>query len=268
MAKKTIFYSDPVNDDFAHAALEPKPLPRDFPFVIRNPFWRAAEFVCYRMIATPLIWIIGKTVFGLRIKNRRELRKLRGTGYYLYGNHTQDVMDAWSPALIGFPKFTHVVVSPQAVSSPALRVPVQLLGGIPVPRDVSGIREFKKALSYRVGQKRAVAVYPEAHIWPWYTGIRPFPDTSFTYPVKDGVPAVAFVTTYRKRRILKKLPPRLTLTVSGRFYPDASLDERAARKKLRDQVYDFMCREASSPDNYAYYDYIAANAPGSKEKAV
>ena len=265
MAKKTLYYTDLENDDFASVALDPKPLTPDFPFVIKNPFWRVLEFVCYRMIATPVIWLIGKIGFGLRIKNRRELRKLRGTGYYMFGNHTQDMMDAYSPTLVNFPRFTHIVVGSQAVASPALRVPVQLLGGIPVPNEVPGLRAFMKALSYRIGQKRVITIYPEAHIWPWYTGIRPFSDKSFTYPVKDGVPAVAFVTTYRRRKIFKKLPPRLTVTVSEPFYPDASLDEHGARKKLRDQVCDFMCREASAEGNYAYYDYVRKDANERKE---
>lgn len=265
MAEKTLYYTDPENDDFAPVALEPKPLKANFPFVIKNPFWCAAEFVFYRIIATPLIWIISKAGFGLRIKNRRALKKLRGTGYYMYGNHTQDMMDAYSPTLVNFPRFTHIAVSPQTVASPALRIPVQLLGGIPVPRDAAGLRAFMKALSYRVSQKRVVTVYPEAHIWPWYTGIRPFSDKSFMYPVKDNVPVVACVTTYRKRRIFKKLPPLMTVTVSDPFYPDRSLDDRRARKKLRDQVYDFMCSISSSPDNYAYYEYVRKDKDGVTE---
>ena len=76
---------------------------------------------------------------------------------------------------------------------------------------------------------------------------------------------MAFVTTYRKRKLFQKLPPRLTVTVSEPFYPDASLDERGARKKLRDQVYNFMCREASAEDNYAYYDYVRKDANKHKE---
>ena len=113
-----------------------------------------------------------------------------------------------------------------------------------------------KALSLRIKQKRTVTVYPEAHIWPWYTGIRPFPAVSFAYPVKDGVPAVAFVTTYRKRKLFTKLPPLITVTLSEPFYPDCSLSKSEAREKLCRQVYDFMCEKAKRPDNYAYYDYV------------
>ena len=266
MAKKTLYYKDPLNDDFANTAIAPKPLQPDFPFIIKNPFWRIAEFIAYRLIATPLVWLIGKIGYGLRIKNKRALRKLRRTGYYLYGNHTQGMMDAYTPSLIAFPKFAHIVVSPQTVSSTALRIPVQLLGGIPVPGNIKGILDFMKALSLRTSQKRVVTIYPEAHIWPWYTGIRPFSDVSFTYPVKDGVPAVAFVTTYRARKLFKNRPPRLTVTLSEPFYPDPALSAADARKKLRDEVYDFMCRESSKPDNCAYYVYIRQDDENETDK--
>ena len=265
MAKKTIYYSDLQNDDFAKVALEPRPLPDGFPYVITNPFWRAAEFFAYRLIATPIVWLIGKIGFGLRIKNRKAVRKLKKTGYYLYGNHTQNMMDAYTPTLITFPKHAHIVVSPQTVSSTALRIPVQLLGGIPTPGNVKGLRGFTKALSLRINQNRAVTVYPEAHIWPWFTGIRPFSDASFTFPVKDGVPAVAFVTTFRKRKLFTKFPPCLTVTVSEPFYPDASLSNSEAKQQLRNKVYDFMCKEASRPDNYAYYDYVCRSAENKTE---
>ena len=256
MAKKTFTYSDPLTEDFANTAIDPKPVPADFPFVVGNPFWRVLEFIAYRLIATPLVWLIGKIGFGLRIENRKALRPLRKTGYYLYGNHTQGMMDAYTPSLITFPKPAHIIVGPADVANPFLGLPVRLLGGIPIPDGIKGKLAFMRALSKRIGQKRAVTVYPEAHIWPWYTGIRPFTDVSFTYPVQDGVPVVAFVTTYRKRKLFPDRPPRLTVTVSEPFWPDPSLSRAEARQKLREQVYEFMCAEAARPDNYAYYDYV------------
>ena len=255
MAKKIIYYEDAVHDDFAGNNIRAKTVPADFPFAIRNPFWLILEFVLYRLIATPLVWLIGKLGFGLKIKNRKALRGLRGTGYFLYGNHTQGMMDAYTPTLVSFPRHAHIVTGPEAVSVPVLRRLVQLLGGIPLPGTVHGYRPFSEALHLRIRQKRTLAIYPEAHIWPWYTGIRPFPDGSFSYPVRENVPVVAYVTTYRQRRIFKQLWPCMTVTLSEPFYPDPTLPPRAARKKLRDEVYGFMCRVSSAPGNYAYYEY-------------
>ena len=255
MGKKIIYYEDAAHDDFAGNHIQAKTVPTDFPYAIQNPFWRILECLLYRLIATPLVWLIGKVGFGLKIKNRKALRRLRGTGYFLYGNHTQGMMDAYTPTLAAFPRHAHIITGPEAVSVPVLRRLVQLLGGIPLPGTMKGHRPFLAALHSRVRQKRVVAVYPEAHIWPWYTGIRSFPDGSFSYPVRENVPVVAFVTTYRQRKIFKKLWPCMTVTLSDPFYPDPALSPREARQKLRNGVYDFMCRTAAAPDNYAYFEY-------------
>ena len=258
MAKKTILYRDPLHDDFANNNIRTKSVPADFPFVLKGPVWAVLEFIVYRLIATPLVWLIGKAGFGLRIKNRKVLRKLRKTGFYLYGNHTQTMMDAYTPTLCVFPRHAHVVTGPDAVSIPMIRRIVQLLGAIPLPDTAKGFRSFLSALEHRIGRNRVVTVYPEAHIWPWYTGVRPFPDGSFGYPVKQGVPAVAFVTTFRRRKIFKKLWPCLTVTLSEPFWPDPALPGREARQKLRDQVYGFMAEKTAQPDNYVYYEYRQA----------
>lgn len=255
MAKKVIYYEDALNDDFAGNDIQVTPVPADFPFAIRNPFWRILECILYRLIATPLVFLIGKLGFGLKIKNRKALKALRGKGYFLYGNHTQNMMDAYTPTLAVFPRHAHIVTGPAAVSIPVVRRFVQLLGGIPLPGSVKGYRPFLEALHLRIEQKRIVTIYPEAHIWPWYTGIRPFPDSSFAYPVRENAPVVAFATTFRKRKVFKRLWPCLTVTLSEPFYPDPSLSAREAKKKLRDEVYSFLCKTAAAPDNYVYYEY-------------
>lgn len=265
MAKNTIYYSDPIHDDFANNQIKTKQIPADYPFVIRNPFWLVLEFIVYRLIATPLVWLIGKVGFGLRIKNRKVIRRMRKTGFYLFGNHTQAMMDAYTPSLCAFPHKAYIVANPDAVSIPGIRRIVQMLGAIPLPSTTHGYQRFIQALSYRTSRKKAVAIYPEAHIWPWYTGIRPFPDSSFAYPVAQGVPAIAFVTTYRKRRLFKNLPPCMTVTLSEPFYPDLSIHPRQAKKQLRDAVYRFMCRTVSDSENYAYYDYVFASKESAKE---
>ena len=267
MAKKTVCYQDPLNDDFASNNLSSPEIPADFPFAVTNIFWRILEFIVYWIIGIPIIFLIGKIGFGLRIRNRKVLKKLKGTGFYLYANHTQEMMDAYSPHLAMFPRHDHIIVSPPAVSLPFVRKIVQFLGGIPIPSTAKGFPRFLGALSLRIREKRVITIYPEAHIWPWYTGIRPFPATSFAYPVRDNVPVLAMVTTYRERKIFKKLWPCITLTLSEPFFPDPAKDQRSAKQDLRDKVYDFMCREVSRPDNYVYVEYVqTADAPAESSR--
>ena len=256
--KATVRFTNEKNDDFAGNNIKAEPIGPDFKYVRRGFLWRAAEFFMYRIVATPLVFLMGKLLYGLRIKNRRALLRIRGTGYFLYGNHTQNMMDAYTPSLSAFPKHVHIVTSPEAVSIKGIRALVSMLGGIPVPDGVKGISPFRSAIEERIKEGRVVAVYPEGHIWPWYNKIRDFSDVSFDYPVTLGVPCVAFVTTFRKRKIIKNGHPYLTVTLSDPFYPDSGVPRAEARRDLRDRVHAFMTDVASDPDNYEFIKYEKA----------
>lgn len=255
-AERVIYYSDPLHDDFAGTKINTCTLGEDFPLVRRGPVWRILAFVVYYLIAIPLVWLMAKLFLGLKFENRRVLRQLRGTAFFLYGNHTQ-VLDAYVPPLAAFPKRAYTVAGPDAVSIPGIRRLVMLLGALPIPTERSAMRGFLEAVSIRCREKACVAVYPEAHIWPYYTGIRPFPDTSFHYPVKENVPAVAMVTTYRKRRGLFRLckRPGMTVTFSQPMYPDQALHPRKAQTELRDRVFAFMAGTATERNQVQYIRY-------------
>jgi len=253
--EKVIYYSDALNDDFAGTNINTRSISEDYDYVPSSPLWKAAAFVVYRIIATPLVWLICRLVCGLRIKNRKALRQLRGKGFFMYGNHTHGMADAFTPTLTAFPHRAHIVVNPDAVSIPGLGQIVAMLGAMPLPDSVGGMRNLRNAIEHRYGQGRVIAIYPEAHIWPYYTGVRPFSASSFAYPVRLNAPCVAFAATYRQRRIFKSLPPLMTVTVSEPFYPDSTLSGHAARQKLRDEVYDFLRQTVCTPENYEYIRY-------------
>jgi 1-acyl-sn-glycerol-3-phosphate acyltransferase len=252
--KKILYYSDPRNDDFAQNGIEEKPLPEDFTYIHQGPFWRALAFFVYRILATPVGFLASRLWYGVRVHNRKALAQVKGSAF-LYINHTQSFHDAYMPILLAWPRKNYVVVSPTAVSAPILSQLVQLLGGIPVPHDLNGLRRFRQALEQRSREGAVITIYPEAHIWPYYTGIRPFPDSSFAYPAKLDTPVFAAVTTYRQRRIFKNARPLIDVTIGGPFYPDKSLPDKKARALLRQQVYDFMTETAAQPGNAAYYEY-------------
>ena len=262
---RVVYYRDPLRDDFADTHIQTEPIPPEYPFVRTSPLYRIAAFLLYYPVAIPLVWLITKVYLGLRIRGRRHLRGLRG-GVYLYGNHTQP-LDAFLGPLVAFPRRAYVICNPDAVSIPGLRTVVQMLGGIPIPETRAAMPGFLQALRRRVEQGAAVTIFPEAHIWPFCTGIRPFPDVSFRYPAEEGRPAVAMVATYRRRRGLFFWcrRPGMTLTVSEPFYPDPALPRREARQKLRDQVYAFMRRYADAPDSVSYVRYV--QIPAEEETA-
>lgn len=254
--KKTVYYSDPLNDDFAGTKISRKKVDGDFPFVRSGLLWRIFSSFLYYLVAVPVVWVYTRLVMGMKIKNRRVLRKLKKTGFFLYGNHTQ-LLDPLIPPMVTFPKRAYTVANPDAVSIRFLKNIVMMLGAIPLPTSFSGMQRFLSAVEARCAGKNGIAIYPEAHVWPYYTGIRPFRSASFRYPAKLGVPAIAMVTTYRRRRGLLRLfgRPAVTVTLSEPFYPDRTLGTREAQERLCRDVYDFMVKTSAGKENVEYIRY-------------
>ena len=120
------------------------------------------------------------------------------------------------------------------------------LGALPLPSNLKAMRNFKEAIHTRIRQGNVMVIYPEAHIWPYYTGIRDFHATSMKYPVELDTPSFAMTTTSRKRRFGNK--PRTVTYLDGPFYPDQNLPPRARTQALRDQIYDAMVRRSQEND--------------------
>ena len=243
MEKRTvIYYTDELRDEFSTAVITPKAIDDTYVYCHDGFFKKLTHFFWYRVVATPIGFFYAKLAHGHRIVGKRILRLHKKQGYFLYGNHTQAIGDAVIPTMLTTPKDAYVIVHPNNVSMPYLGRVTPSMGALPLPDNLAAYRNFIKAVERRATEGHAVVIYPEAHIWPYYTGIRPFPDDAFAYPVKLELPVFCFTNTYQKKKHGKK--PRIVTYVDGPFYPDASLPPRQRRKDLRDRVYEQMCRRA------------------------
>ncbi len=265
-AKKVIYYRDELHDDFAGTNIRQKPLGKDYRYVNDNVFARMGTWIVYYLIALPIVFLLQKLVVRQKIVNRKLLKECKKQGCFLYANHTMAMGDAFTGPLMSAPKKCYVIVNPDAVSIKGLRTIVKMLGGIPL---ASGFEEGKKmvqCVKRRIEQGSAVMIYPEAHIWPYYTGIRPFASNSFKYPVNLDVPVFCVTNCYQKSLFFKR--PKVVAIVDGPFYPDKTLPKAERVEKLRNQVYETMCRRAEKYSTYAYVEYVKRSAEPLEAYAV
>ena len=249
------YYSDEVHDDFANTNIKAKPLPADFKYHSNNILVRLRSFVLYRIIATPAAFIYAKLIRGIKYVNKKCLKGYKNSGCFIYGNHTAFVCDAFNPTLLAFPRPAKVMVSEDSTSIKGIRWLLMDLGALPIPSNLHLMPAFNGEIERAVDKKHWIAIYPEAHIWPYYTGIRQFPAVSFRYPVKLNTPVFAYTMTFQKRRFLPG--PKITVYVDGPFLPDTSLPAKQAQKKLRDEVYAAMKARADEHSTYEYrYKYV------------
>lgn len=251
MHKKIIYYREENTDDFANTNIKTKPLRDNYKYIHKNIFWKTASFILYRLIAQPLVFLFTKIVFLQRFRNKAVLKKVKNKGAYVYANHTNMLMDAYMPSLLRYKKRGYIIVGPDAMSIPGLNNILEMLGAIPLGSTLSQNKEMFDCIKTRVSQNNLVVIYPEAHIWPYYTGIRSFPAASFGYPVYDDSPVFALTNCYKKRRFCRL--PRVVTYLDGPFYPDKTLPMSERKKQLRNQCYNAMKERT---EKYSTYNYI------------
>lgn len=242
--QRVIYYRDEQNDEFAGDDITPKKIDGSYRYLREDLPGRAAHVLCYHVLAIPLAFFYMKLYFGHRVVNREILRKAEPGAFFLYGNHTHPIADALIPTMVSMPKEVSVIVHPNNVSMPVLGRITPSLGALPLPDDREAAKHFLQAITTRVRQGSCIMIYPEAHIWPYYTKIRPFPDTSFRYPVQYRTPVYCLTNTYQKRRYGSR--PRLVTYLDGPFFPDETLPAAQQKKQLRNQVYEAMTARAKN----------------------
>ncbi len=253
-------YSDPLRDDFSSKKIKTAKVGNNFKYIHKNPIWRFFAFLVYYLFAIPTLWFYVILFRRVKFINKKNFKKVKKQKAFLYGNHTAYLLDACIPNFITLPHRNKIIVSPDAVSIKGIKNLTQMLGALPVPTDFSAMKNFYKAVMY-YHKKFHLTIYPEAHIWPYYTGIRPFKDISFGYPVKLNAPVVAFCVCYSKPRgVFAKLRKvNITVHVSEPFYPDLSKSEKEAKQELRDKVINFMKITTQKYSTFSPCDYIQIN---------
>ena len=256
--KERVFYyaseeDDPIKTD-EQERKEKVLLPEGYEFIPKNLFVRLYSAILFRGFKV-FARFYAKFYLHMDVKGREKFKKARGKGYVIYANHTNPFHDAFSPALVADRRI-FTIISPVNLKLPGIGKYLPMIGGIPLGTNPDEKKAMNEAVDKRLKQKKCLVIYPEAHVWPYYTKIRKFPagDKSFKYPVRNGLPIFTMTTTYHKSKVKGQERPDMTVYVDGPFYPDSKLSEDENRAKLAQEAYDSMVKW-SKKSSYEYFDY-------------
>lgn len=245
--RKERYYSS-FDEDFHQNGIEYK-LPDDYKWIDGSLKFRICSEIIYG-VALVISGIACRLAYGVKFYGREKLKETKG-GCFIYANHTCAVGDVFHPALACMPRRIYTLINPINFSLSFIGKLLKPLGALPVANTLSGMKSLESAIFERFSQGHAIVVYPEAHLWDYYTDIRPFSDVSFRYPAKLSAPVYSMTTVYRKRRLFKR--PKISIYIDGPFYADGNLREKTAR--LHGKVYESML-ENSKQSNCEYIRYI------------
>jgi len=252
--KRIIYYRDAAKEDYAGTNINTQNVDADFPFAPKSVIWRFFAWIAYYVIAIPLVFFYCYAICGFRVKNRKAIRSVRKSGFFLFANHSH-FTDAFLAPIVAFPKRAFVIAGPDTVSIKGIRTFVQMLGAIPIPQGLKAMTPFLEAIKLRSEQKSCISVFPEAHMWNYCTFLRPLKTGSFRYPVTFRMPSVAVAVTYQKRRPNWIKQPKRTVFISEPFYPDDTLSAKEAQRKLQNDVESFLKEKLETYSVYHYFDY-------------
>ena len=195
------------------------------------------------LIAYPILFLITKIFLGLKVEGRENLSKV-GDEYIVVANHI-NMIDCAMIALSIFPRVPYFLTLQSNLEIPFIKYLVMLFRGIPIPRNKSGKEKMVNTINKLLKKGEVVGIYPEGHLIPYCDTIREFKDGAFNFSVKNSVPILPIVFTYREvddiRRFTKK-KPFITLTILNPEYPKSEVSKESI-KELKQRVYRKMNSE-------------------------
>ena len=251
---KIIYYEDELNDEFSKSSIEPRIIDENYKYVHKNPLWNLCSFVLQNILSVPIKILYAKIKFRIKYIGKEKIKPYRNEGYFIYGNHTQPFADTFIPSISMYPKRNFLIVNPVNISLKGTGILVEMLGAMPIPSNKSAMKNFLEAIKQKINKGYAITIYPEAHIWPYYTKIRPFKDVSFKYPVQLEKPAFCITNTYQSYgKNNKKI--KIVSYIDGPFFPNKELTLKEQQKELRNKIYNCM-EERSKNSNIEHIKYI------------
>ena len=251
---KIIYYEDELNDEFSKSSIEPRIIDENYKYVHKNPLWNLCSFVLQNILSVPIKILYAKIKFRIKYIGKEKIKPYKNEGYFIYGNHTQPFADTFIPSIPMYPKRNFLIVNPVNISLKGTGTLVEMLGAMPIPSNKSAMKNFLEAIKQKMNKGYAITIYPEAHIWPYYTEIRPFKDVSFKYPIQLEKPAFCITNTYQSYgKNNKKI--RIVSYIDGPFYPNKELTLKEQQKELRNKIYNCM-EERSENSNIEHIKYI------------
>ncbi|RIA75527.1 1-acyl-sn-glycerol-3-phosphate acyltransferase [Anaeroplasma bactoclasticum] len=249
MKRKTYYYSS-YTDDFGITENVKKTIVGDdYKYNPSNLF----SFLWYYLIAMPIAFLIMKISFHYKFINKKIIKEVKKTGFYVYANHTNFVGDALMPSLLQYRR-NNIIVRSDTVSITGIKHLVKDLGALPLGDTYKASKNLLKEMKKRIEKKESITIYPEAHIWPYYTGIRPFSSSCMKYPIMMGVPSIAMTICYQRRRFGNK--PKMVVCLDGPFYPDLDLPNKEREEKLADDIYAALKTRTMQYSTYSINEYI------------
>ena len=225
---------------------------REKPLIPRNPLFRFFSNAFFYCIAVPLLVVFDFVWFGFRKKGTKNIKELKGNGAVIVCNHVHN-FDCTFVGLSILPRRAVFTSLAYLFRLPVVGPLIRVMGSVPVPAELSGMRKFLSELSEGAASGRLVCIYPEGMIEPYCDHLRQFREGAFAVAVRADVPVVPLVLTERPQRGIWRFKKRpcFTMEIGTPLYPIADGSVREKTKELAQRTRTIMEEMQKKPETSA-----------------
>lgn len=233
------------DDPHAHIMKPPKKrkeLDYSYKYEHKNIFYKAWSFFL-RVLALIFLPIGNYNVYRFKIKGRKNLRKLRKTGFVAVSNHVLHMDAAIIASSIFNLRKCYFIMLGENSTIPVAGSIMKALGGIPIASNTSGTVKFFSYCNKLLKKKKPILIFPEVAMWHGYKGIRPFETGGFRLAIKNNVPVLPIVITLKYRN-KKKTRYKAFFNICEPIYPDKTLQGKPASSELAERTRQVFIAES------------------------
>lgn len=251
IVKNPIFLKDKVNENYK--------------FIKKNIFFKVVSFIFYCFAFVVLFPLL--SIFYIpKVKGKKNLKNVKNTVFV--ANHSF-ILDC---ALLN----THVlkfkrpffIVNKKNMQVPVACSMIKLFKAVPIPDSIKAYKRFLYEVDTELKNKKSILIYPEGSMWPYFAKIRPFNSGAFRFSVKNNVPVIPIVLSYRKPNWLYKLlgrkKPLININILSPVYPDPNNNLKEEENKINNIVFSKMTECFSVNNSYVYINEKALKKENNK----
>ena len=234
------------NEDIIHM-YEPLDLKLDknYKYIKKGKVFSFFSNLLYYGIAFPVLTVLNKIIYDLKIEGKENIKNMQ-TGAISVSNHVL-VLDCTMIGIAFGLKKIYFTTREGSFKIPIVRKLIKLLRAIPIPTKVSNELYFVKQLDEALQEGKIIHFYPEKALWPYYEKIRNFKNGAFDFAIRNNVPVIPIVITFRNpngiRKIFKKKKDVTVKILEPITYKNEQESKKDSIKKLKWQVHKVIEKE-------------------------
>ena len=221
-----------------------------YKYVPKNRLYIFCSNILYYGIAFPILKILTKIIYDLKIEGRENIKDLE-SGAVSVSNHVL-ILDCAMIGIATSSKRIYYTASEDNFKIPFIRKLIKMLRAIPIPTNLKNREYFMEALDEELEKSNLIHFYAEGSLIPYCKEIRQLKNGAFDVAVKNNVPILPMVFTFREPQGIRKLFKKkqdVTLHILKpiKYEGDSNLDLKNQREILKENVYNEMSNKIKEP---------------------